>query len=107
MSLEEELAHLRADLQRLQAEHAALNTALAAAEQRIAELEAKKTPPPPVVKARVPARPKQARKTRAPEHTPARPLETPTRVVEQRLTCCPACQGHVSGGQMARRRQGV
>jgi hypothetical protein len=107
MSLEEELAHLRADLQRLQAENAALKTALAAAEQRIAELEAKKTPPPAFVKANVPARPKQARKKRAPEHNHARPLETPTQVVEHRLTCCPACQGRLSGVHLARRRQVV
>ncbi len=65
MSLEEELAQMRADFQRLQAENAALKAALAAAEQRIAELEAKKTPPAPFVKANVPQRPKQPRKPRA------------------------------------------
>lgn len=107
MSLEEELAHLRTDLQRLQAENAALKTALAAAEQRIAELEAKKTPPPAFVKAPVPTRPQQARKKRAPEHNHARPLETPTQVVEHRLACCPACQGRLSGVHLARRRQVV
>lgn len=51
MSLEEEIADLRADLQRLQVENAVLKTALAAAEQRIAELDAKKTPPVAFVKA--------------------------------------------------------
>src|SRR5215472_12592473 len=107
MSLEEELAHVRADLQRLQAENIELRAALAAAQQRIVELEAKKTPPPAFAKANTPTRPQQPRQKRAPKHTQARRLERPTQVVEHRLERCPTCQGHVSGVHLARRRQVV
>jgi len=107
MSLEEELAHVRADLQRLQAENIELRAALAAAQQRIVELEAKKTPPPAFAKANTPTRPQQPRQKRAPKHNHARRLERPTQVVEHRLERCPTCQGHLSGGHLARRRQVV
>ncbi len=107
MKVEEELAHLRADLSRLQAENTELRAELAAAQQRIAELEAKKTPPAAFVKANVPKKPKQARKKRAPEQNHARRLETPTQVIEHRLERCPACQGHLSSVHLARRRQVV
>jgi len=78
MSLEEELTHLRADLQRLQAENAELRAALAAAQQRIAELEHQKTPPPPFAKANVPVRPQHPRKKRAPQFNRVRQRDLPT-----------------------------
>jgi transposase len=112
MTPEEELAALRAENAALQSELSALReqvdqltAALHTAQARISELEAKKTPPPAFVKANVPQRPKQARKKRAAEHNRARRLETPTQVVEHRLQRCPACQGHLSGIHLARRRQ--
>lgn len=107
MPVEEELASLRAELQRLQAENAELRAALVAAQERIVALEAKKTPPPSFVKANAPARAKRLRKKRAPEQNHARRLETPTQIIEHRLKCCPACQGRLSGVHLARRRQVV
>jgi transposase len=114
MTLEEENAALRAENAMLKSELSTLReqverltTALHAAQACISELEAKKTPPPAFVKANVPERPKQTRKKRAAEHNRARRLETPTQVVEHRLPCCPACQGHLSGVHLARRRQVV
>src|SRR5215831_1695662 len=121
MSLEEENAALHADNAALRAENDALRrelrtlreqverltAGLQAAQARIGELEAKKTPPPAFVKATVPERPKQPRKKRAAHQNGARRLETPTQVVEHRLECCPACQGRLSGVHLARRRQVV
>lgn len=114
MRLEEENAALWAENAALKSELSALceqvnrlRAALDAAQARISELEAKKTPPPAFVKANGPQRPKQPRKPRAPEQNRARRLETPTQVVEHRLTCCPTCQGRLGGGHLARRRQVV
>lgn len=114
MTQEEELVALRAenaalkrDLSLLREQVTTLSAALCAAQERIAELEVKKTPPPAFVKANVPARAKQARKQRAPDQNRARRLETPTQIVEHRLERCPTCQGHLSGVHLARRRQVV
>jgi transposase len=112
MRVEEENAALRAENAALKRELNALReqvnqltTTLDAAQARIRELEAKKTPPPAFVKAKVPQRPKQPRKKRAAQHNHARRLEVPTQMVEHRLERCPACQGHLSGVHLARRRQ--
>jgi hypothetical protein len=70
--LRTENAALRRELSALQEPVAQLSAALAAAQARISELEAKKTPPPTFVKANAPERPKQPRKKRAPEHNHAR-----------------------------------
>src|SRR5215831_8666904 len=114
MSLEEENANLQAENATLQRELSTLReqverltAALHAAQARIAELEAKKTPPPAFVKATVAERPKQPRKKRAAHQNRARRLETPTQIVEHRLECCPACQGRLSGVHLTRRRQVV
>ena len=121
MTLEEENAALRAEHAALRAEIEGvtahlialreqveqLSAALQVAQTRLAEVEAKKTPPPAFVKANVPERPKQARKKRAPEQNHARRLEPPTQVIEHRLERCPTCQGRLSGGYLARRRQVV
>jgi transposase len=114
MTQEEELVALRAenaalkrDLSLLREQVTTLSAALCAAQERMAELEVKKTPPPAFVKANVPARAKQARKQRAPDQNRARRLETPTQIVEHRLERCPTCQGHLSGVRLARRRQVV
>ena len=107
MTLEEELAALRAENTALREQVAQLAAALHAAQDRIAHLEAKKPPPPTFVKANTPARPKRPRKQRAPEYNQARRLETPTQVIEHRIDHCPACQGRLSGVHLARRRQVV
>jgi uncharacterized coiled-coil protein SlyX len=112
MTREEENAALRAENAAQKCELAALReqveqlaAALHAAQERLAELEVKKTPPPAWVKANVPERPKRVRKKRTPEQNHARRLERPTHIVEHRIERCPACQGHVSGVHLARRRQ--
>ena len=105
MSVEEELSHLRADLQRLQTENAELRAALTVAQQRIAELERQKPPPPAFVKANVPARPKRARKQRAASSNRARQREAPTEIIDHPITGCPACHGRLSSLRLARRRQ--
>jgi hypothetical protein len=114
MTLEAENAALRGEIEILTAQVtalreqvAALTAALHAAQARINEWEAKKTPPPAFVKANVPERPQKVRKKRAPDQNHARRLETPTQVVEHRLECCPACQGRLSGVHLSRRRQVV
>ena len=94
-----------AEWQALQQQLADLTTQLTAAQQRIAELERKKTPPPAFVKTNVPARPKAVRQRRAPEHNQARQRETPTEVVSHPITQCPGCQGRLSGLHVGRRRQ--
>jgi transposase len=114
MTLEEENAALRAEnaaqkceLTALREQVEQLAAALQTAQNRIAELEAKKAPPPAFVKANVAKRPKQPRKKRAPDQNHACRLETPTQIVEHRLEHCPACQGRLSGVHLARRRQVV
>ena len=89
----------------LQQQIADLTTQLQAAQQRVAELERQKTPPPAFVKATVPDRPKPVRKRRAPESNQARQRETPTEVVSHAITQCPDCHGRLSGRHVGRRRQ--
>ena len=105
--LRTENAALKRELSALREQVAQLSSALAAAQARISELEAKKTPPPAFVKPNAPERPKPPRKKRAPEHNHARRLETPTQIVEHRLERCPTCQGRLSGIHLGRRRQVV
>ena len=92
-------------LDALQQQIADLTQQLTAAQQRIAELERKKTPPAAFVKTNVPERPKTTRKRRAPEHNQARRRETPTEVVSHPLTQCPECHGRLSGLHVGRHRQ--
>src|SRR5215469_12603939 len=112
MSLEEENAALRAENDALRRELSALReqvehltVALQAAQARIAELQAKKPPPPAFVKANAPPRPKRPRKKRAPEHNHARRLEPPTQVIVHQIDTCPQCHGRLSSRALARRRQ--
>ncbi len=77
MDLSEAVAKLRTENEQLCAANADLRAQLAAAQQRIAELEQQKTPPPAFVKPNTPARPQKGRKKRAPEHNHARRLERP------------------------------
>jgi hypothetical protein len=116
MTLEDEVAQLRAENARLQAENTALRTALAAAQEtmrqqqealtrleaRVAELEQK---PPPWAKAKTPPRPPAARKKRAPQHNKGRRREEPTQVVEHAYERCPDCAYALRGHSVAWRRQ--
>src|SRR5947209_8200302 len=91
-----------------QAEKHRLQESLAQAQQRIQELEKQKTLPPTFVKANVkkaPAGPKQPRKKRDPQHNHARRRDKPTRVVEHRISSCPACSSRLGGVSVARRWQ--
>jgi transposase len=91
----------------LQVENMALRAQLGAALQRIAELEAKKTPPPAFAKANVPPplAARLPRRKRAPEHNRARRREPPTQVVEHSITHCPDCGSRLGGVHLGRRRQ--
>ena len=66
----------------------------------MAELEAKKTPPPSFVKANAPERPAKARTKRAAEHNHGRPRQQPTQVVEHAITHCPDCGSALGGVQL-------
>jgi hypothetical protein len=105
MRAEQEITDLRAENQALRAQVATLTQGLEQAQTRIAELEARKTPPPSFVKANVPARPATPRKSRAPEHNHGRRREVSTQRVEHRLTHCPDCGSALGGVQVGRTRQ--
>ncbi len=120
MTVEDEAARLRAENTRLEAENGALRSALAAAQEiirqqqealarveaRVAELERRKTPPPPWAKAKTPPeRAPQARKKRAPEHNTGRRREEPTRIVEHAYERCPACAYALRGRSVSWSRQ--
>ena len=106
MMLEEEVVVLRAEV-------ATLREALAQAQARIAELERRKTPPPPFVRPTTPTRradpgsdqPATPRKKRAPEHNAGRKRETPTQIVYHALERCPDCGYLLRGHSVARSRQ--
>ncbi len=92
MTLEDEVAALRA-------ENAALREQLAAALARIAELEQQRSDPPPFVTPNRPKRtvPPPPRKKRSPEHNRARHREEPTRIVTHALDRCPDCNYRLRG----------
>lgn len=76
--------------------------------QKIAELEARKTPPPPWAQANR-AKPEKSagttRKKRAPEHNHGRRRSTPTRIVRHAYARCPDCAYALAGCAVARRRE--
>jgi hypothetical protein len=76
-------------------------------EQRIAELEALKTPPPGWAKPHRPRRERPAgtRRRRAPEHNRGRRRSTPTRGETHAYERCPDCGYALRGGVLARRRE--
>lgn len=108
-ALQVEHALLRQQGEELTAQIARLTEELATALQRIAELEAKKTPPPAFVKTNVAERaePRPPRRKRAPEHNQARRREEPSVIVEHRITTCPDCGNRLGGVYVGRRRQVV
>jgi transposase len=107
MTLEDEVARLRAENAELHTLVAQLQDHLAAALARIAELEQQHRAPPPFVKPNKPARPdpKPARKKREARHNQARRRETPTRTLEHALDRCPDCTYHLRGHSIDYTRQ--
>jgi hypothetical protein len=91
MTLEDDVADLRA-------ENAALRAQLAAALVRIAELEQRRGEPPAFVKPKRPTPTADSpRKKRAAEHNRARHREEPTRIVTHALDRCPDCMYRLRG----------
>ncbi|MEM4723930.1 MAG: IS66 family transposase [Candidatus Hadarchaeum sp.] len=114
MTLDEEIAALRAENEALRTENEVLRTQvgileeeLKEAQERIAELERGKKGPPLWVKAnkRRDRGPRAARRKRAAEKNHGRKRETPTKVVVHALEHCPTCGGQLSGQSLAWRRQ--
>src|SRR5215207_8673078 len=99
MMLEQEVDQLRTENQELKQLVAHLLEQLAAAQQRIAELEQQHVDPPPFVKPNRPTstEPKAKRKKRAPHHNHGRKRMTPTRSVEHALERCPDCHYRLQG----------
>src|SRR6266545_4358664 len=91
MMLEEEVVRLRTENRELKQQLAQVLEQLAAAQQRIAELEQQHSDPPPFVKPNRPpsTAPNPKRKKRAAEHNHGRKRMTPTKCVEHALDCCP------------------
>jgi len=107
MTLEEQVIALQAENATLREQLRVVGGELAAARQRIAELEQGKRERPPFVKPNRPkkAGPKKPRRKRKPEQNGARRRETPPKSVSHKLEACPDCGGHVYGESVARRRQ--
>jgi hypothetical protein len=99
MMLEQEVERLRTENQELKQHLAQVLEQLAAAQQRIAELEQQQADPPPFVKPNRPksTEPKPKRKKRAPHHNHGRKRLTPTRSVEHALERCPDCHYRLQG----------
>jgi|SRR5579859_2069952 transposase len=105
---EEREKRLVEQVSELQADKQGLSEQLALAQQRIKDLEKQKKPPPAFVKANVtkpPAEQRKPRKKRDPQHNHARRRETPTHIVEHRISVCPTCSSRLGGVSIARRRQ--
>jgi transposase len=107
MTLEEEIAQLRAENAELRLLVAQLQEQLALALARIAELEQQRRDPPSFIKPNTPkpTEPKPPRKKRARQHNRARRRETPTRVVEHALDRCPDCHYRLHGQSLDYSRQ--
>jgi transposase len=99
MTLEEEVAALRA-------ENALLRAELAAAQARIADLEKRKTPAPGFVKANTQRKESgKPRKKRDPQHNAGRRRAEPTQTVQHASERCPDCGYLLRGQSIARTRE--
>jgi cell division protein FtsB len=99
MTLDEEVAALRAENARLRAE-------LAAAQARIADLEKRKTPAPGFVKANTERKDRsEPRKKRAPEHNAGRRRAAPTQTMQHAYARCPDCGYLLHGASVDRTRE--
>src|SRR5437763_357919 len=97
MTLEDEVAALRA-------ENALLRAELAAARARIAELEKRKTPAPGFVQANTERKDRsEPRRKRAPEHNAGRRRGAPTQTVQHAYERCPDRGYLLRGGGAGRR----
>ena len=107
MTLEDEVARLRAENAELHALVAQLQDQLAAAVARIAELEQQRRDLPPFIKPNKPSRPDPPppRKKRAAQHNQARRREPPTQIVHHALERCPDCNYHLRGHSIDYTRQ--
>jgi hypothetical protein len=106
-SLQTELAKLRDENARLEAEVTRLTTMLADALKRIAELEQGQRQKPPWVKPNQakPEGEKRPRKKRAAAHNTSRQRMTPTRHVRHALDRCPECRYELRGESLAYTRE--
>src|SRR5919198_2627861 len=99
MTLDEEVAALRA-------ENAWLRAELAAAQARIADLEKRKTPAPGFVKANTERKERsEPRKKRAPEHNAGRRRAEPTQTMQHAYERCPDCGYVLRGASVERTRE--
>jgi transposase len=107
MTVEEELALLRAENQELRHQLAQALRRIAELEQQVAALRQRSDPPPSFGKANRPkaAEPKPPRRQRAPQHNHGRPREEPTRIVQHALERCPTCGYRLQGHSLDYRRQ--
>ena len=106
--LREQNAALQAQVTEQQRQNALLVERIGELEQKVAELEALKTPPPPWAKANR-AKPEKSpgttRKKRAPAHNHGRRRSTPTRIAQHAYERCPDCAYALAGSAVARRRE--
>jgi len=108
MTAEERIKQLEEQLSQAVEQIGFLQEQLAVAYKRIEELEKQKTPPAAFVKANVkkpPASQKKPRKKRDAQHNHGRRRETPTHIVEHRISTCEECGSRLGGVSVARRRQ--
>jgi len=108
MTADERLTELEEQLKQALEQVHLLQEQLAAAHQRIEELEKQKKQSPSFAKANVKREgtgEKKPRKKREAQHNHGRRRETPTRLVEHGITCCPVCASRLGGVSVARRRQ--
>lgn len=105
MKAEEEIVHLKAQLNQVIETLATTQEHLRVALARIEELEGKKRPPAFVKANVVKPKEKKARKKRKPEQNGVRCREEPSQIVEHRLDTCPTCSLRLGGISLARRRQ--
>ena len=107
MTLEQEVARLRAANAELRALVAQLQEQLAAALARIAELEQQPPDPPAFVKPNrpQPSHPKPARKKRASQQNRTRRRQVPTRIETHALERCPDCHYQLRGTSLDYTRQ--
>jgi hypothetical protein len=107
--LEAQNAALRAQLDALGGQNRALQARVAALEQQVAELVAKKAPPPAWAKPNKRRERRRAagerRRPRAREHNHARSRGVPTRTVQHGYEQCPDCGYRLRGGAVQRRRE--
>jgi transposase len=105
--VEDEVALLRAENEKLRSQLAEALQHNAELEQRISELEQRLGGPPSFIKSNRPKskEPKQPRRKRDPQHNHGRPREMPTRTVQHTLDRCPQCRYHLKGDSLDYARQ--